>query len=91
MSTKGGVQYTGGCPYKFSGFINDVPHINHGILVHSPLVLNTPNVLKISSCSAYVIPCTEHLPVYCTDIMQGGQLVFILKVSLISAFQRKLY
>ena len=58
---------------------HDIRHTHYGIPpLYSwyPLtVLNTPGVLMISRGVLNDIPqCTEHPPVYCTDIMQGNNM-----------------
>ena len=53
-----------------SGVLN-TPHCTHDILS----VLNTPWCTHgIPHCTHVIAQCTEHLPVYCTDIIQGVYL-----------------
>ena len=64
------------CTHDISHTHHGTPRCTHGILalyllntpgvlIILPSVLNTPSVLND------IPQCTEHLPVYCTDIMQG--------------------
>ena len=61
-------EHTGACSvhwgsYKFYGFINDLPHVNHGsVLTISPSLLQTPSALMISPQCAHNIPQCTALP-----------------------------
>ena len=68
MSTLGSVQYTGGYHEYTGGYHDKCGGRSLGKQLNL-YVLNTPGVLND------IPQCTEHPPVYCTDIMQGGSVM----------------
>ena len=90
MMTVGGYhEYTGGCSAhwgfhtNFSCFPNDRP--SHLSWYPTCVLMISPTVLMISSSVLNILHCTARILVYCTNIMQGGDLNFkfgVLKLTI---------